>query len=159
MAREATVPDGVEGHPAWYRLNDQLEWYDARSGSSQRAYKRIQGAQLILAAAIPVVSFVPVDGAKFATAVVGALVAALAGLQQLGQFHNNWTSYRSTAEHLKHEKYLFLSSCGPYRDLTTADALRLLAERVEERISTEHAKWVSDTNQTGRGRAGGGPVG
>jgi hypothetical protein len=150
MAEEVAslaVPPEVERHPTWYRLNDQLDWYDRKSVSNQRWYRRIQGAQLILAAAIPVVSFLPVDGTKFATAALGALVAILAGLQQLGQFHNNWTSYRSTAEHLKHEKYLFLASSGPYRNLETSDALKLLAERVEEQISTEHAKWVSDTRQ------------
>ena len=102
---------------------------------------------MILAAAIPVVAFLPIDGTKFATAVARALVAILAGLQQLGQFHNDWTSYRATAEQLKHEKYLFLAASGPYRNGETADALKLLAERVEEQISTEHAKWVSDTKQ------------
>jgi hypothetical protein len=150
MAQEVAslaIPEEVKSHPTWYRLNDQLDWYDRKSVSNQRWYRRIQGAQLILAAAIPVVAFLPVDGTKLATAVLGALVAILAGLQQLGQFHNNWTSYRSTAEQLKHEKYLFLAASGPYRNLETADALKLLSERVEELISTEHAKWVSDTRK------------
>jgi hypothetical protein len=156
MAEEVAslaVPHEVERHPTWYRLNDQLDWYDRKSVINQRWYKRIQGSQLILAGAIPVISFLPGDSTKFATAIVGALVAVLAGLQQLGQFHNNWTSYRASAEQLKHEKYLFLASSGPYRNLETADALKLLAERVEEQLSTEHAKWVSDRKQ-GEGAQG-----
>ena len=147
------VPQDIESDPTWYRLNDQLDWYDRKSVSNQQWYKRIQGAQLILAAAIPVISFLPVDWTKFATAVVGALVAVLAGLQQLGQFQNDWTSYRSTAEQLKHEKYLFLAASGPYRNLEAAEAMKLLAERAEEQISTEHARWVSDTGQ-GEGAKG-----
>jgi hypothetical protein len=55
-----------------------------------------------------------------------------------------WIDYRSTAEQLKHEKYLFLAGSGPYRDLELDEALKRLAERVEERVSTEHAKWVQD---------------
>jgi Protein of unknown function (DUF4231) len=150
MAKEEAslaVPKEVEGHPAWFRLNDQLAWYDKRSGTNQRRYKGIKTTQLVLAGAIPIVSFLEVYWVPFATAVLGGSVAILEGLEQLGQFHNNWTSYRTTAEQLKHEKYLFLSASGPYRDLAVPDALRLLAERVEERISTEHAKWVSDTKQ------------
>jgi hypothetical protein len=143
------ISQEVERHPAWYRLNDQLNWYDKRSGTNQRWYKIIKTTQLVLASAIPVVSFLEIPWVRLATAVLGGTVALLEGVQQLGQFHNNWTSYRTTAEQLKHEKYLFLSSSGPYRNLETPDALKLLAERVEEQISTEHAKWVSDTKQIG----------
>jgi hypothetical protein len=32
-------------------------------------------------------------------------------------YHDLWISYHSTAEHFKHEKYLFLAGSGPYRDL------------------------------------------
>src|SRR5215210_519816 len=147
MAKEEAslaVPPEVEGHPAWYRLNYELDWYERRSGTNQRRYKTVKTTQLILAGAIPVVSVVQFSWLRLITAVLGGTVAVLEGIQQLGQFHNNWTSYRSTAEQLKHEKYLFLASSGPYRNLETADALKLLAERVEEQISTEHAKWVSD---------------
>jgi hypothetical protein len=81
------------------------------------------------------------------TAILGASVAILEGLQQLGQYNNLWASYRATAEQLKHEKYLFLAKSGPYYGLNEEDALRLLAERVEERVSTEHAKWVSERSK------------
>jgi hypothetical protein len=149
MAKEEPlpIPEEVKSHAAWNRLNDQLSWYDKRSGTNQRWYKSIKTTQLVLAGAIPVVSFLEISWVRLATAVLGGTVAILEGVQQLGQFHNNWTSYRTTAEQLKHEKYLFLASSGPYRNLETADALKLLAERVEEQISTEHAKWVSDTKQ------------
>lgn len=147
VTEEYLVPEELRQHPAWIRLNDQLSWYDRKSGDNQRWYKSIKTTQLVLAGAIPVVSFLEISWVRLATAVLGGTVAILEGVQQLGQFHNNWTSYRTTAEQLKHEKYLFLASSGPYRNLETADALKLLAERVEEQISTEHAKWVSDTKQ------------
>ena len=134
-------------HPAWMRLNDQLEWYDRKSGENQRRYKQIKVAQLVLAGSIPVFALVGDLWGRWVTAILGASVAILEGLQQLGQYNNLWASYRATAEQLKHEKYLFLAKSGPYSGLKEEKALRLLAERVEERVSTEHAKWVSERSQ------------
>jgi Protein of unknown function (DUF4231) len=134
-------------HPAWLRLNDQLDWYDKKSGDNQRRYKQIKIAQLILAGSIPVFALVVDLWGRWVTAILGASVAILEGLQQLGQYNNLWASYRATAEQLKHEKYLFLAKSGPYNGLNEEDALRLLAERVEERVSTEHAKWVSERSK------------
>jgi hypothetical protein len=134
-------------HPAWLRLNDQLDWYDKKSGENQRRYKQIKVAQLILAGSIPVFALVGATWGRWVTAILGASVAILEGLQQLGQYNNLWASYRATAEQLKHEKYLFLAKSGPYYGLNEEDALRLLAERVEERVSTEHAKWVSERSK------------
>ena len=134
-------------HPAWLRLNDQLEWYDKKSGDNQRRYKQIKIAQLILAGSIPVFALVGDVWGRWVTAILGASVAILEGLQQLGQYNNLWASYRSTAEQLKHEKYLFLAKSGPYRNLGEEEALKLLAERGEEQVSTEHAKWVSERSR------------
>ena len=44
---------------------------------------------------------------------MGVAIVIIEGLQQLCQFHANWTSYR-TCEALRHEKYLFLARSGPY---------------------------------------------
>ena len=141
------VPEKVKDHVAWYRLTDQIEWYDRKSGSNQFWYKWIKLAQIVLAASIPVLSVVDVPWWRWVTALLGALIVVLEGAQQLWQFNNLWITYRSTAEQLKHEKYLFLSFSGPYSSLNTDDALKHLAERVEEQVSTEHAKWVSHTRQ------------
>ena len=59
----------------------------------------------------------------------------------LYQLQSNWISYRSSCEELRHEKYLWLAKAGHYADAKEPD--RLLAERVESIVSTEHAKWVS----------------
>jgi len=146
-AEEYFDPEEFGKHPAWLRLNDQLEWYDKKSGDNQRRYKQIKVAQLVLAGSIPVFALVGEVWGRWITAILGASVVILEGLQQLGQYNNLWTSYRSTAEQLKHEKFLFLAHSGPYRKLRQEDALRLLAERVEEQVSTEHAKWVSERSQ------------
>jgi Protein of unknown function (DUF4231) len=133
MAREA------ETSVPWQRLEDQVSWYDEKSQGSQRAYKRIKVVQLVAAAAIPVVAVA--EATAWVTAALGGVVLVLEGLQQLGQYQQNWITYRSTCEALKHEKFLFLARAGPYADSVATD--RVLAERVESLVSQEHAKWAA----------------
>jgi hypothetical protein len=130
------------------RLDDQIEWYDRRSGTNQRMYRTVKLVQIILAAAIPVFAVVAGD-VKMLLAALGALVVILEGVQQLYQFQQNWTSYRSTCEALRHEKYLYLGNAGPYA--TADDPHVMLAERVESLTSEEHAKWVAAARQPAEG--------
>lgn len=126
-------------NPTYKRLEDQIRWYDEKSNLSHRRFKVVKGAQLLCAAAIPVVA--TVDFHAGVAAALGASVVVLEGFQQLNQYQQNWSSYRSTAEALKHEKYLYLAGGGPYRH--SRQAVPLLADRIEGLISQEHAKWVS----------------
>ncbi len=124
-------------NPAWDRLEDQLGWYDRKSVAAQKAYKRVKLAQLVVGATVPVVAGLAVHPAV--TATLAALVVVAEGAQQLYQWQTNWVLYRSTAEALKHEKYLYLAAAGPY---STGDRDRVLAERLEGLVSQEHAKWT-----------------
>ena len=141
------VPDFAASHPAWLRLEDQMQWYDNKSLHSQRWYKRLKLTQVTLAVLIPVMSLLPADLAKWATAISGTAIALLEAVQQMNQYSTLWVTYRATAERLKHEKYLFLSSAGPYRGLPEPECLIQLAERVEEHVSTEHANWFNETRR------------
>jgi hypothetical protein len=138
--------------PVIERLEDQIAWYDRKSGENQRRFKLFKGLQLIVAAAIPVIAATTYEAGVIAG--LGASVVAVEGFLQLNQYQQNWTSYRSTAESLKHEKYLFLGGAGPYAG--TNDARRLLADRIEGLISQEHAKWVSVREEAGRTARGSG---
>jgi hypothetical protein len=51
---------------------------------------------------------------------LGVIVVVLESMQGLFQFQQNWTYYRSTAEGLKHEKFLWQARAGPYKDLHRA---------------------------------------
>ncbi|MGH3766747.1 MAG: DUF4231 domain-containing protein [Pseudonocardiaceae bacterium] len=135
------VPD-AGGGPAWERLEDQLGWYDRKSMLAQRAYKRVKLGQLVVGATVPVVAGLQVPAAV--TATLAAMVVIAEGAQQLYQWQTNWVLYRSTAESLKHEKYLYLAAAGPYN---TDDRHRVLAERLEGLVSQEHAKWTESRQQ------------
>lgn len=139
MTTEMQHPDS----PAWARLQEQIEWYDRKSQACQQRFKLLKILQIVTAAAIPVA--VAVSAEDWLVAVAGALIVVLEGLQQLEQYQQNWTNYRSTCEQLKHEQFLYLSGAGPYRD--GADRDRLLAEHVESLVSQEHAAWVSSRKE------------
>ena len=73
---------------------------------------------------------------------LGVLIVVIEGMQSLNQYYHNWITYRATCEELKHEKYLWLSLSGPYRENGGDPAL--LAERTEALISREHSRWVAE---------------
>ena len=144
---EPSTPDYAASHPAWIRLQDQLRWYDRKSKYSQHWYKRIKITQVTLALLIPVMGLLQAGISRWAMSIAGTLIALLEAVQQLNQYSTLWVTYRSTAEHLKHEKFLFLSGAGPYRGLSEQDRLVQLAERVEEHVSTEHANWFNEARR------------
>ncbi len=133
-----------EVNPAFERLEDQISWYDTKSMENQKWYKRLKIAEIIAAAIIPFAA--GFDGLGVLTGILGVLIVIFIGIQSLNQYHDNWISYRSTTEQLKHEKYLWLSKAGPYKD--SKDPEVLLSERVESLISREHAKWEATMERT-----------
>ena len=121
----------------WERLEDQLGWYDRKSGHQKTWFQRLKVMQIVIAAAIPVVAGVGADA--WITGSLGAAIVVLESIQQLFQYQQNWLGYRATAEALKHEKYLYLAQAGPYRDGNARDIV--LAERVEALVSQEQSSW------------------
>lgn len=138
------------------RLDDQIRWYDAKSGSAQRWFKGLRAAEIVFAAAIPVLASFVEGNALIGPlmGVLGALVVVLAGILSLQQYQERWVEYRATAESLKHEKYLYLTSTDPYAG---PDAFPLLVQRVEALISKEHSGWSGYTREKGRGKSAGSP--
>ena len=137
--------------PAQTRLEDQIVWYDVKSRKNQLWFKALKTCQIVVAAAIPVAA--AASAPVWLMGAGGAVIVILEGLQQLQQYQQNWTAYRSTCERLKHEKFLFLSSAGPYAGAPNPESL--LAERVEGLVSQEHAAWVSHREE-GSKQSGGG---
>lgn len=125
------------GYP---RLEQQIRWYDTKSGEAQRNYKWVKYAELTLGVAIPISALA---WSGIATAIIGAVAFMLEGLQQVNQWQHNWITYRSTCEALRHEKYSYLGRSGSYDGLNDHEAMKALVERVESLISTEHSKWIS----------------
>jgi Protein of unknown function (DUF4231) len=136
------VPPPPADDPTWERLQDQIRWYDRRSGDSQRLYKWLKLLEIAVAASLPVVA--AVHSPVWVTGGLAAVIVVLEGAQHLYQFQEHWITYRSTAEALKHELYLYLAKAGPY---TGEERQRQLAERIEGLVSQEHAKWTASQQE------------
>ncbi|MFC1569790.1 DUF4231 domain-containing protein [bacterium] len=124
------------------RLDDQIQWYDKKSISSQKAYKRIRSMEIIFAALIPLLSVISVyEGLiKIIIALLGTAIVIFAGINGMNKYQELWIGYRTTTETLKHHKYLFEAQCTPYNK---NDAFVRLVENVEAIISREHSNWSS----------------
>jgi hypothetical protein len=118
------------------RLDQRIEWYDRHAAYNQRAYKVLKLIVIVAAALIPFLSGTEGFKPPWLVGALGVVIAVAEGIQQLNQHHVNWTSYRSTCEALKYEKYLYLAKAAPYAGASHA----LLAERVESLMSQETAK-------------------
>ncbi|HEY5221347.1 MAG TPA: DUF4231 domain-containing protein [Candidatus Paceibacterota bacterium] len=130
--------EGQEPDSGYLRLEDQIAWYDHKSMSSQRHYKRVKIAEVICTVLVPIMANIN----ALVTAALGGAAIVLETFEQINQWQHNWITYRSTCESLRHEKYSYLSKSGDYEVQTEEEAKRLLAQRVESLISTEHSKWI-----------------
>jgi len=143
-----TTESLTSNDPIYARLEDQIDWYDRKSRSAQRIFKRMKVVEILAAALIPFLAALPFKDDRFVTAGLGVLITILEGILHLNQYQQLWNTYRSTCEALKHEKFTYLAVAGPYAGV--ADPHGLLAERVESLVSQEHAQWSAFQQQSGK---------
>ncbi|MGD0568565.1 MAG: DUF4231 domain-containing protein [Candidatus Sulfotelmatobacter sp.] len=139
MSTHETTASEID--PIMERLEDQIAWYDRKSMTNQRYFKRIKMVEIASAAVIPFLATFNLPRVLWLTGGLGVLITVLEGMLHLNQYQQNWIAYRSTCESLKHEKYVYLGKAAPYSG--TANPHALLAERIESLVSQEHAKWAS----------------
>jgi|SRR6516162_8582931 len=144
MATQATNASTVD--PIMERLEDQIGWYDRKSLTNQRYFKRIKIVEILAAALIPFLTAAKWPHMPWITGGLGVLITILEAMLHLNQYQQNWITYRSTCESLKHEKYVYLGKAAPYA--ASPDPHALLAERIESLVSQEHAKWASVQQQS-----------
>ena len=129
------------------RLDDQINWYNKRSGQNQKMYKRLRCAELILSGSIPfIISFAnQYNYVIIIVGLLGVVITAIAGILSLCKFHENWVIYRNTCEALQREKYLYLTRTSPY---TNENSFHLLVERVEALMANENYSWAQIQSKT-----------
>jgi hypothetical protein len=99
--------------------------------------KRLRLTEIVCAALIP---FLSASGEKIPcgallTGGLGIVIAISAAASALYSFHENWIQFRSSAEQLEHEKFLYLTNTEPF-----------LVQRVEGILSKENSSWAQATN-------------
>lgn len=125
------------------RLDDQIDWYDRKSQWNQRWFKRLRGAEILLASGLPLLVLLQDYWPRGIAALIGAagfLIAVISGLTVLHKFEENWQQYRTTCESLRHQKFLYLTGTAPYHG---EDAFAQLVTRAEAAISQENSNWLA----------------
>jgi hypothetical protein len=130
------------------RLDGQIKWYDKKSSENQNWYKGLQILLVLSGITIPFLSgFVTTESItlKIIVGALGLIIVAISAVNGIFKFQENWITFRTTCESLKHEKYLFLAKAEPY-DID--DPYHFLAKRVEALISKENTKWANYIRKT-----------
>lgn len=130
------------------RVDDQIAWYSKKSTSQKHWYFLLQATSIICAALIPLISGWIDDSLpylKILAGILGFIVALAGGFLALGKFHENWLSYRTTAESLKHEKYKYLTESAPY---DVESKFSLFVQNVEALISRENTTWAASMKKS-----------
>ena len=138
------------------RLDDQRSWYAQKAAFNKSRYRTFQIIAIIATAIIPVINLTSgwsLDSesqraALLASSIISAGVAIIIAIGQMEKYFETWILYRTTAEALKREKFLFQNSCAQYSNLSEPDKNRLLVERVEAMTSSENSKFFAFQQQT-----------
>lgn len=134
------------------RVDDQIEWYSRKSSSAQRWFKCLRIFEMVAAAIIPVlVVFYAVDYVRLIIGGLGAAVAICSGILSINKYHETWMLYRTTAESLKHHKYLYLTKVDPYGG---EGSFQKFVKTIEGLISKENSDWNTYINQMKEKRNG-----
>ena len=129
------------------RLNNQINWYDQKSKTEKKWYYILKTIQIFLSGAIPVMAgnILKFNFLLLVISSFSALATLLEGVLSLCKFYEKWIQYRTIAEALKREKYMYLYSAGIY-DSSNIDKLKTLVERCESLISSENINWANMSN-------------
>ena len=122
------------------RLEDQINWYSRKSQFNQRWHKRLRLIEIVLASIIPFLAGMKnnIPYSEWIIGGLGVIIAGTAAAISLYKLQENWIQYRTTAETLKHEKFLYLTKTTPY---TSENSFTQLVQRVESLISKENYQW------------------
>jgi hypothetical protein len=125
------------------RIDDQIEWLSSASGNSQKWFKILRAAEIVMGCAIAyLVSHANLMPVQVLTGAMGVAVAAIGGLLSLYRFQEKWVRYRVTSENLKREKFFFLTGTAPY---DADEKFQILVTRVEAILAVENVQWEEST--------------
>ena len=153
----ATQPPRAGGLPApadpaeladvvWQELVREFTRYDRWATQARIGYLALRLVALGVGALVTVLA--ATDAAPGLTASLAATVVVAEGAQQLFQAHTRWISYRSAAETLRREAFLYTAGLEPYSDGDPAVRRTRLGTAVRDITSSENTAWLRTMRQT-----------
>ncbi len=145
------------------RLDDQISWYEKKSTHNKLRFRICQLIVIVASAVIPIINLgIPLAGgageaggdshnyllALGITAILGGVITIVTALSQMDTYFETWVLYRTTAEALKRERFLYINNAADYSNLMDTVKNKLLVERVEAMLSSENSKFLSFQQQS-----------
>lgn len=125
------------------RVDHQQQWYNKKSGTNKSYHLWLRGLIIVLSSFIPLAAgFMEADDytMRLVLALLGTAIAIVTGVSVMMKFQEKWITYRNTSEALLREKYLFLTTSGPYHLLN--EPFALFVSRVEDLLKEEQVVWT-----------------
>ena len=144
---EGSYPPYDASSPETYiatRVDNQIGWYDRRSGQLKRRYRWLKALTIIFGGLIPIciaLSEKVWDGFKYVAAGFGALISIFEGISGMLKDKDTFLGYRAASEALVREKMQYQSKAGKYA--TGAAAFSVFVESCENIMAGEISKWTS----------------
>lgn len=128
------------------RVEHQIAWYDNKSRVNQIWFKIFRIVEVVAAAFIPFLSCISSKYAilPYVIGFLGIVIAVSTALSSLYKCQENWIQYRTTAEQLKHEKFLFKTGAGIY---DSQNSYLTFVYRIECLISRENSLWAQQVKK------------
>lgn len=125
------------------RVEDQLRWLSRSSRRSKTTFIGLSLVEIFLGTAITLGSPFLGDNqwGRVLVAIAGGGIAVSGSILALTGSHENWIRYRSLAEQLKREKYLFTTETPPY-DGEPVESFHKFVHRVESMMLEERGAWA-----------------
>jgi len=129
------------------RVEDQITWYNDKSKTNQSWFKTLRVIEIMSAAIIPFIAGFSqsIPYGVVIIGVLGVVIAVCAGLSALNKYQENWLTYRTTCETLRHEKFLFVTGTKPYDGEESFNQFVSRIARIESLISKENTQWSRTT--------------
>lgn len=127
------------------RVEQYQGWYDSKAVIAKRKYLGMRAVSVVGGSLVPVLVNVPqqlvygIPIIQIIVTMVSLLVVVFISLESVYHYREQWKNYRSTEQLLGHEKFLFRTRVGRYKDLAEEDAFKLFVERVEDSIFSENS--------------------
>ena len=128
------------------RVEQYQSWYDNKAVRSKKIYLRMRALSVIGGGLVPVLVNIPWNASlggititQALVTIIGLIVVIIVSLESVFHYREQWKNYRSTEQFLGHEKIMFRSKVGRYKNLSEDDSFQLFVERIEEAIASENA--------------------
>lgn len=135
------------------RLDNQISWYGKKAAYNKLRFRICQLIVIVASAVIPIINLgIPLTAASSPaapyqalgiTAILGGVITIVTALSQMDTYFETWVLYRTTAEALKRERFLYINNAADYSALSEEVKNKLLVERVEAMLSSENSKFLS----------------